>query len=399
MIDGKQLWKQRVIAYFNELKRYLRYMFNDHLLFILLIGIGAGAVAYKQWVNGLSYDFPFAFVVSLVLAPFLTHSPVQTLLKEADLVFLLPAEKQLTPYFQRAFLFSLMMQIYMLLIVIAAISPLYAKFSHVSFLFLFIVLLLLKVWNMWITWKGNYFIEPIMHRLSWGVRLVLNFLFMYFLLAKAPIGFTASLSAIMLILLGYFVRATKQKGLKWERLIHQDAKRMMTFYRLANLFTDVPQLKEQVKRRKWLDVFLPLVSYRQENTFLYLYMRTFFRASDYLGLYIRLIIIACLLIYIVPSSYGKSAVLLFFIYATGFQLYTLSRHHRTKMMIKLYPIGNEQNKEALLRFLFVLLFIQTIILALFVWLTSSLFSAVLSFVSGLLFSYMFLFFYAQKKWN
>jgi ABC-2 type transport system permease protein len=399
MIDGKQLWKQRVIAYFNELKRYLRYMFNDHLLFILLIGIGAGAVAYKQWVNGLSYDFPFAFVVSLVLAPFLTHSPVQTLLKEADLVFLLPAEKQLTPYFQRAFLFSLMMQIYMLLIVIAAISPLYAKFSHVSFLFLFIVLLLLKVWNMWITWKGNYFIEPIMHRLSWGVRLVLNFLFMYFLLAKAPIGFTASLSAIMLILLGYFARATKQKGLKWERLIHQDAKRMMTFYRLANLFTDVPQLKEQVKRRKWLDVFLPLVSYRQENTFLYLYMRTFFRASDYLGLYIRLIIIACLLIYIVPSSYGKSAVLLFFIYATGFQLYTLSRHHRTKMMIKLYPIGNEQNKQALLRFLFVLLFIQTIILALFVWLTSSLFSAVLSFVSGLLFSYMFLFFYAQKKWN
>ncbi|MBA2872012.1 ABC-2 type transport system permease protein [Anoxybacillus calidus] len=399
MIDGKQLWKQRVIAYFNELKRYLRYMFNDHLLFILLIGIGAGAVAYKQWVNGLSYDFPFAFVVSLVLAPFLTHSPVQTLLKEADLVFLLPAEKQLTPYFQRAFLFSLMMHIYMLLIVIAAISPLYAKFSHVSFLFLFIVLLLLKVWNMWITWKGNYFIEPIMHRLSWGVRLVLNFLFMYFLLAKAPIGFTASLSAIMLILLGYFARATKQKGLKWERLIHQDAKRMMTFYRLANLFTDVPQLKEQVKRRKWLDVFLPLVSYRQENTFLYLYMRTFFRASDYLGLYIRLIIIACLLIYIVPSSYGKNIVLLFFIYATGFQLYTLSRHHRTKMMIKLYPIGNEQNKQALLRFLFVLLFIQTIILALFVWLTSSLFSAVLSFVSGLLFSYMFLFFYAQKKWN
>jgi ABC-2 type transport system permease protein len=399
MIDGKQLWKQRVIAYFNELKRYLRYMLNDHLLFILLIGIGAGAVAYKQWVNGLSHDFPFAFVVALVLAPFLTHSPVQTLLKEADLVFLLPAEKQLAPYFQRAFLFSLMMQIYMLLIVIAAISPLYVKFSHVSFWFLFIVLLLLKVWNMWIVWKGNYFIEPIMHRLSWGVRLALNFLFMYFLLAKAPISFTASLSAIMLILLGYFVRATKQKGLKWERLIHQDAKRMMTFYRLANLFTDVPQLKEQVKRRKWLDVFLPLVSYRQENTFLYLYMRTFFRASDYLGLYIRLIIIACLLIYIVPSSYGKSIVLLFFIYATGFQLYTLSRHHRTKMMLKLYPIGNEQNKAALLRFLFVLLFVQTVILALFVWLTSSLLLALLSFVSGLLFSYMFLFFYAQKKWN
>ncbi|RAK19489.1 ABC-2 type transport system permease protein [Anoxybacillus vitaminiphilus] len=399
MIDGKQLWKQRVIAYFNELKRYLRYMLNDHLLFILLIGIGAGAVIYKQWVNGLPHDFPFAFVVALVLAPFLTHSPVQTLLKEADLVFLLPAEKQLGPYFQRAFLFSLMMQIYTLLIVIAAISPLYIKFSHVPIWFLFIVLLLLKVWNMWMIWKGNYFIEPMMYRLSWGVRLLLNFLFIYFLLAEASIGFTASLFVMMLILLGYFAKATKQKGLKWERLIHQDAKRMMTFYRLANLFTDVPQLKEQVKRRKWLDVFLPLVSYRQENTFLYLYMRTFFRASDYFGLYIRLIIIACLLIYMVPSSYGKSAVLLFFIYATGFQLYTLSRHHRTKMILKLYPLANEQKKITLLRFLFTLLTIQTVILSVFVLLTSHFLVGMLSFISGILFSYLFLFLYAQKKWS
>ncbi|WP_044748801.1 ABC transporter permease [Bacillus alveayuensis] len=399
MINGKKLWKQRVIAYFNELKRYLRYMLNDHLLFILLIGVGAGAVIYRQWVNGLSHDFPFAFVVALVLAPFLTYSPVQTLLKEADLVFLLPAEKQLAPYFQRAFLFSLMMQIYMLLIVIAAISPLYVKFSHVSISFLFIVLLMLKVWNMSVTWQGNYFIEPNMQRLSFGVRFALNFLFMYFLLAKAPIGFTASLFAIMLILLGYFTRATKQKGLKWELLIQQDAKRMMAFYRLANLFTDVPQLKEQVKRRKWLDVFLPLVSYRQESTFLYLYMRTFFRASDYFGLYIRLIVIACFLIYIVPSSYGKSAVLLFFIYVTGFQLYTLSRHHRTKMMLKLYPLANEQKKAALLKFLFILLTIQAVILSLFVLLTSNLLAWMLSFICGVLFSYVFLFLYAQKKWS
>jgi ABC-2 type transport system permease protein len=399
MINGKKLWKQRVIAYFNELKRYLRYMLNDHLLFILLIGVGAGAVIYRQWVNGLSHDFPFAFVVALVLAPFLTYSPVQTLLKEADLVFLLPAEKQLAPYFQRAFLFSLMMQIYMLLIVIAAISPLYVKFSHVSISFLFIVLLMLKVWNMSVTWQGNYFIEPNMQRLSFGVRFALNFLFMYFLLAKAPIGFTASLFAMMLILLGYFTRATKQKGLKWELLIQQDAKRMMAFYRLANLFTDVPQLKEQVKRRKWLDVFLPLVSYRQESTFLYLYMRTFFRASDYFGLYIRLIVIACFLIYIVPSSYGKSAVLLFFIYVTGFQLYTLSRHHRTKMMLQLYPLANEQKKITLLRFLFILLTIQAVILSLFVLLTSNLLAWMLSFICGVLFSYVFLFLYAQKKWS
>jgi ABC-2 type transport system permease protein len=399
MINGKKLWKQRLANYFNNLKRYLRYMFNDHLLLILLIGIGAGAVTYKQWVDELSADFPFAFVIALIVSPFLTHSPVQTLLKEADLVFLLPAEKQLASYFQRAFLFSLMMQTYMLLIVIAAISPLYVKFSHLSLWFLLIVLLLLKVWNMWITWKGNYFIEQEMHRLSWIIRFALNFLFLYFVLSKAHFGFLISLFVIMLALLGYFTKATNGKGLKWERLIHQDAERMMTFYRLANLFTDVPQLKEQVKRRRWLDMFLPLVSYRRENTFLYLYIRTFFRTSDYLGLYTRLILIACLLIYIVPSDYGKSVVSLFCIYATGFQLYTLSRHHRTNMMLKLYPLANEQKKNVLLRFLFILLTVQAVILSLFVLLTSNLFAWMLSFISGVLFSYLFLFLYAQKKWS
>jgi ABC-2 type transport system permease protein len=184
MINGKKLWKQRLAIYFNDLKRYLRYMFNDHLLLILLIGIGAGAVAYKQWVDELSADFPFAFVIALIVSPFLTHSPVQTLLKEADLVFLLPAEKQLASYFQRAFLFSLLMQTYMLLIVMAAISPLYVKFSHLSWWFLLIVLLLIKVWNIWITWKGNYFIEQEMHRFSWIIRFALNFKSTFRLLNK-----------------------------------------------------------------------------------------------------------------------------------------------------------------------------------------------------------------------
>ncbi|WP_143255552.1 ABC transporter permease, partial [Anoxybacillus ayderensis] len=37
MIDGKQLWKQRMIAHMAEVRRYGRYMFNDHLLLVLFI--------------------------------------------------------------------------------------------------------------------------------------------------------------------------------------------------------------------------------------------------------------------------------------------------------------------------------------------------------------------------
>ena len=399
MINVRELWKRRLTSYFHDVRRHLRYMMNDHLLLVLLIGVGAGAVVYKQWVESLPPHFPFTVIIALAFAPFLTHSPVQTLLREADLVFLLPVEKKLGPYFQRAAAFSLMLQIYLLLLVVAAVSPLYKKFLGHSLGSLFIVLLGLKIWNMFIAWKGNYFVERSINRFSWGVRFALNFLFLYFVLAKAHIVFLGSLIVVMILLVVYFSKTTKRKGLKWEQLISQDTKRLMTFYRLANLFTDVPQLKDQVKRRRWLDVFLPLVSYRQENTYLYLFVRAFLRAGDYFGLYVRLTIIACFIIYIVPTDYGKCIALIFFIFATGFQLSTLSRHYETKLTVQLYPIAKEQKGTALFRFLFTLLSVQTGILSLFMLLISNMLLSTLSLAGGILFSYIFLSTYAIKRWS
>jgi len=399
MINGRQLWKQRLMGYFHNIKRYLRYMLNDHLLIIVLIVLGGGAVVYKQWVNGLPVHFPAEFVIALVFAPFLTHSPVQTLLKEADIIFLLPIEKKLGTYFQMAAVFSFVLQSYLLLLIVAVISPLYMKFSEQSFVLLFIVLAVLKGWNMFIAWKGNYFAERSMQLFSWGIRFGLNTLFLYFVLVEAHVALTGSLIAIMAALLFYFSRTTRRKGLQWEQLINQDTKRMMTFYRLANLFTDVPELKQQAKRRRWLDVFLLLVPYRQENTYLYLYMRTFFRAGDYFGLYVRLSVVGCLIIYIIPFNFGKCIALLFFTFATAIQLFTLSRNHETKMTVQLYPVKSDQKLAALLRFLFVLLSAQASILSLFVMLTSNVFFAFLSLASGVLFSYVFLFIYAKKRWG
>lgn len=40
--DSITLFKKRFSSYTDELNKYLRYMFNDHLLFVLIIGIGAG---------------------------------------------------------------------------------------------------------------------------------------------------------------------------------------------------------------------------------------------------------------------------------------------------------------------------------------------------------------------
>ena len=97
-------------------------------------------------------------------------------------------------------------------------------------------------------------------------------------------------------------------GLKWDLLISQEEKRMASFYRLANMFTDVPKLKDTVKRRKWLDIFINRIAFSRDKTYLYLFSRAFLRSSDYLGLFIRLTVIGALAIYFI--SFGLGQILL-----------------------------------------------------------------------------------------
>jgi ABC-2 type transport system permease protein len=397
MMDGKKLWNDRLYQEVRKMRRYLRYMLNDHLLFILLIGIGLGAVAYHRWVQTLPPHFPYPIVAALIFSFVLTFGSLRTLFQEADIVFLLPAETKLRPYIQRAFLLSFLLQGYGLLLVWLAIAPLHRKFSDVSLWLLFFVLLVLKGWNLFISWKGNYFIEPFTHRLSMAARFGVNALFVYFLLVPASVLFLLALCAIIAGITVYLVQATKRKGWKWERIIEQEAKAVRTFYRIANLFTDVPQWKEEAKRRRWLDFLVSMIPYHQENTFLYLYARTFIRSGGYLGLYIRLIAIGLLLLYIVPSEYGKIAASLFFLYITGFQLFALIDHHRTNLLIRLYPLPNDVRKQALCRLLFFLLMVQNIVFSLFLFLLYAGWIWGASWTAGAVFSYWLLFHYLSKR--
>ena len=120
---------------------------------------------------------------------------------------------------------------------------------------------------------------------SW---LILSF---YLLFSNAALYLIIAAAVILFGLSVYYKQQTKEKGLKWKYLIDQDERRMTSFYRLANLFTDVPKLKNQVKRRKWLDSLLVQIPFQQDQAFTYLFMRTFLRSGDYWGLFVRLTVI------------------------------------------------------------------------------------------------------------
>ncbi len=104
-MNSTALWKERFRHFLQEVRTYSKYVFNDHLKFIFVFIIGAGAYYYQQWLQTLTPSFPTALVMAVLLGFVLTAGSIQTLLKEADLVYLLPVEQKLKPYFTKAFLF------------------------------------------------------------------------------------------------------------------------------------------------------------------------------------------------------------------------------------------------------------------------------------------------------
>ena len=158
-MNSTALWKERFRYFLQEVRTYSKYVFNDHLKFIFVFIIGAGAYYYQQWLQTLTPSFPTALVMAVLLGFVLTAGSIQTLLKEADLVYLLPVEEKLKPYFTKAFLFTFMIQLYIIAIVAAALAPLYfqqMKQTGAAYIWIVIAFVIVKAWNLFVAWKSHF---------------------------------------------------------------------------------------------------------------------------------------------------------------------------------------------------------------------------------------------------
>ncbi len=400
MFDEKILWKERFSKTVKELSRYLKYIFNGHFVIVMVFLIGTGAYYYQEWLKTIPEQFPVAMIMAVTLAFLLTLSPVFTFLFDADKVFLLPLENKLSGYFRRSIIVSFIIQAYLLFMALGVFMPMYAGVNDGdfgTFFPFFGVLLLMKIVNILIRWKVQYFVETRTHIVDSFVRYAINAVFLYFLFSNAGILFLVPELLLMLILLYFYNINTKTKGLKWEFLIEQEERRMTAFYRLANLFTDVPKLRDRIKRRKWLDWLFANMKFLQEKTFSHLFVRTFLRAGDYFGLFIRLTVIGGAGIYFISFGIGQILVVLLFMYLTGFQLMPLWKHHQNKLWINLYPIKAEVKEQSFRKLLSGLLYVQAILLSMVILIKGELLLTLISVIAGLGFAFLFTKIFVQKK--
>lgn len=277
MFNPQHLWKERFGTFAKETGSYLRYIFNGHLVIVVLFLLGTAAFYYQEWIKTLQPDFPAAWIIALVLAAVLTYSPIQTFLTEADKIFLLPLETRLDDYFNKSITFSLSLQSYVLLLLLAVLMPLHVKIHGAdfkSFFILLIALILIKWINIMIRWSVQYFIEKNVKLTDSIIRFCINVVLLYFIFSGAQLVFAAVPAAVLILLYFYYKKQIKDKGLKWEQLIEDEERRMNAFYRVANMFTDVPKLRDRTKRRRWLDWLVNIIPYKQYLAFSHLYLRT-----------------------------------------------------------------------------------------------------------------------------
>lgn len=156
------IWKTRIEEYVKETRSYLKYMLNDHLVIVMIFFLAGAASWYSKWLKEMPEGFPAYWVMAVIFSFILTGSYVRTLIKEADLVFLLPLEAKMEPYFQQAFRFSFLTQLFPLAAAALALAPLYLEASGKAFSAYFILLiqlLVLKGWNTAMQWRMTFFGE------------------------------------------------------------------------------------------------------------------------------------------------------------------------------------------------------------------------------------------------
>ncbi|MBM6617202.1 ABC transporter permease [Bacillus suaedaesalsae] len=397
----KDIWNKRFSEFIKEMSRYIRYMFNDHLMIVLLIALSAGALYYKQWLSQLPDGFPFEWIMGIFLGLILTMSSVRTFLKEPDLVFLLPVEHKMGAFFQRGFNYSFIVHGIMIFIAFLPFIPMYERFTAregTDYLVLVLILLLVKGWNLLLSQKMFYFIEDSARIVDKVIRLVFNVSFLVLLFGDAPFSYLLILIIISILWLGAFYYITKNKHmLKWEVLIKEEVKLSNRFYRIANLFIDVPHLRNEVKPRRWLNFLTSSIPFQKEKVFIFLYTKTFIRSGEYLGLYVRLIFIAGFLVIGVEFPYAGLVIIPFFIYLSGLQLMALYKEHDQKLWINLYPVSDDQRLKAFLSLLLKLMIVKGMILSALLILNDGILMGLYGLVISILFSFVFVESYLKKR--
>lgn len=397
-MDSQQLFKERFTAHIKHVMRYAQYILNGHIAIALIFLVVAFAVIYQQFLLDLPEAFPVSLVMSILFSLVILYNPIQTFTKQADLVFLLPAIESLKGFFYRGLVYSFFFQSYLMILILAALSPLYhARFTSGNYLFIIFLFLIFKLWHFIMRWASlRLRDQTFLFYTKMGLFIVQTFVW-YSYFKNWTMMFIIGVIGLFLIL-SYLLHRGFNHSLALDQLITNDQHRLERFYRLASLFTDVRELSTRVKKRRLLSRMLTSrVMLKQSETYTYLYRLTFSRSEDYLGLSSRLVVIGGIALAAIDQPILSFGVGVLFIYLIGIQLLPLFSHHDTKLWLMLYPVNKQEKMRTFLQLLTALLSIVVLMFTSTLMFRLTVLDGLLFLVLASVFSYGFVWIYAKSK--
>ncbi|MHB9290393.1 ABC transporter permease [Latilactobacillus curvatus] len=358
------LWQKRVQKHIQEQVKYLRLVFNDHFVIAIIFLLGALGYTYANAVKGLD---PQAWwlkpVLSLVLLAAVSFGRLATLLKEADSVFLLPKESGLVTYLKSARLYSSWLPLIAMAFVTLLVAPLLLITKTVPAWHIavaLITLVIIKDRRFSIQLRQWYQADET--QATKGLSLILDLA----IIASQLYQWLNLVGVLVALGLAYYqrqqlVRVQKTQLFDWLAAVGAEDSRMGRIYRLYNLFTDVPGLSSQVKRRRYLDGLLKLITAKPANTYLYLYARGFLRGTEFSGLYIRLVVLGGIILCFSHIWWLSLALGLLLIYLVGFQLLPFYNQYDQIIFTHLYPVSTTKRIQAFSQLMRTLLLLQALL--------------------------------------
>lgn len=358
------LWQKRVQKHIQEQVKYLRLVFNDHFVIAIIFLLGALGYTYANAVKGLD---PRAWwlkpVLSLVLLAAVSFGRLATLLKEADSVFLLPKESGLVTYLKSARLYSSWLPLIAMAFVTLLVAPLLLITKTVPAWHIAVVLItLVIIKDRRFSIQLRQWYQADETQATKGLSLILDLA----IIASQLYQWLNLVGVLVALGLAYYqrqqlVRVQKTQLFDWLVAVGAEDSRMGRIYRLYNLFTDVPGLSSQVKRRRYLDGLLKLITAKPANTYLYLYARGFLRGTEFSGLYIRLVVLGGIILCFSHIWWLSLALGLLLIYLVGFQLLPFYNQYDQIIFTHLYPVSTTKRIQAFSQLMRTLLLLQALL--------------------------------------
>ncbi|MBL0387506.1 ABC transporter permease [Tumebacillus sp. ITR2] len=387
---AKRAWLQGVFLMMSILR-------NQGVLLAAITVVIGSAFGYKAGLDRLPASFPTAWFIAILTAFVACRGRVRTFLQEPDLVFLLPAEERMGAYYRHAGRYSAFFQGLQALVWVGLFVPLFqARIGLGVALLCAVGVLVLKLWNLWMSWRQMVSVKRFEATIV--VRFLGNALFVYGIVALEWVAMLGGVLVLGLVTV-LLARSRRVRSLPWNELLDLEQQTLSTYYTIASFFVEVPKLKNRVKRRAWIMALVRRIPINQKLPYLYLYIRTFFRYSEYFGIYLRLMAFVGVILYFIPNVWVALVVFLLGLFLMGFQLPNLASEQRYSELVRIYPLTDQDKKRGISWLALQLLVAESLLLSLLLLISGRVPLQHIAWMplAGLLFSLYIAFYYLPNR--